>query len=249
MLQVKAKIYVAIAMIKKVKYMSEYKYKIELHAHSNPVSTCSEISPDRVVEAYAELGFDGVVISNHFNANVLKGNSETEMADYYLRDFHEAVQAGIKNNIKVYLGAEIRFPEEFNEYLVFGIDEQDIHDMIKYIYGTYPEFYEGFKNNRNIILQAHPFRKKMIRQNPSLLDGMEVFNCHPHHNSNIAVASRYADQYPHFIKTAGTDFHHEGHQGLGYIKTKSLPHDSYDLAEILKQGQFVNCISGYELRH
>ena len=228
--------------------MSEYKYKIELHAHSNPVSHCSEIAPVRVAEAYAELGFDGVVLTNHFNANVLVGDTDDEKAKYYLKDFYEAKKSGESLGIKVYLGVEIRHPENKNEYLVYGVDEQDIRDMVKFIYGDYPAFYRGFKNNRNVILQAHPFRKNMERQVPELLDGMEVFNCHPHHNSNIAIASQYADKYPHFIKTAGTDFHHEGHQGLGYIKTKMLPENSFELADILKKGEFVNCIAGYELR-
>lgn len=228
--------------------MSEYKYKIELHSHSNPVSHCSEIAPKRVVEAYNELGFDGIVLTNHFNANVLCGDTYEEMAEYYLKDYYEAKETGDRLGIKVYLGVEIRHPENKNEYLVYGVDEQDIQDMVKFIYGDYPTFYKGFKNARNVILQAHPFRKNMVRQVPELLDGMEVFNCHPHHNSNIAVASRYADQYPHFIKTAGTDFHHEGHQGLAYIKTKRLPEDSFELAEILKSGEFINCIAGYELK-
>lgn len=227
--------------------MSELKYKIELHAHSNPVSRCSEIAPGRIAEAYSELGFDGVALTNHFNANVLIGDTEKEMAEYYLRDFDEAMEAGIKYGIKVYLGAEIRFPENVNEYLVYGIDEQDIKKMVKYISGDYRSFYKKFKNDKNVILQAHPFRKKMVRQLPEFIDGMEVFNCHPHHNSNIAVAARYAKQHTDFIITAGTDFHHEGHQGLGYITANVLPKDSFELAALLKAGEFRNCISGFTI--
>ncbi|MBR5570286.1 MAG: hypothetical protein IKW10_05260 [Oscillospiraceae bacterium] len=42
---------------------SQYPYRIELHAHTNPASGCSTLTPGQLVEFYAEKGVDGIVIT------------------------------------------------------------------------------------------------------------------------------------------------------------------------------------------
>lgn len=43
--------------------------------------------------------------------------------DTYLTDYKLAVETGKKYGINVILGCEIRFSENLNDYLLFGIDE------------------------------------------------------------------------------------------------------------------------------
>ena len=159
-------------------------------------------------------------------------------------DYYKTKEIGKKNGLKVYLGMEIRFPENCNDYLIYGIEESDVKELFSYIHSDYISFYKAFKNDKNVILQAHPFRNGIGLQNPDYIDGIETFNVHPGHNSRIAFATQYASKYPHFIKTCGTDFHHEGHQGLGATLTKTLPDNSIGLAEILKSGDYLFNIAG-----
>lgn len=222
----------------------EYKYKVELHAHSRPASPCSEMSPNMIVERYASLGFDGLVLTNHFVDFLVKSENPQEVSDNYLKDYYETKNQGEKKGIKVYLGMEVRFPENCNDYLVYGIDEGDIKEIFSYLKSDYITFYKAFKNHKNVILQAHPFRDGMTRQNCDYLDGIEVFNLHPGHNSRIALANKYAGEHPNFIKTCGTDFHHEGHQGLGATLMRKLPEDSFGIAEILKSGDYLFNVAG-----
>ena len=44
-----------------------------------------------------------------------------------------------------------------------------------------------------------------------------------------------------FFVTAGSDFHHKnlGHEAVSAIRTKDLPKDSYELAKILKSGDYA----------
>ena len=49
-----------------------------------------------------------------------------------------------------------------------------------------------YKNEKNVILQAHPFRDGMVLANPVSIDGIEVFNFHINHNSRIGIAAQYA---------------------------------------------------------
>ena len=222
----------------------DYRYKIEFHAHTKPTSPCSDMSPQMLIERYAKSGFDGIVLTNHFIDFLLKSENPQEVSDTYLRDYYETKNLGEKHNIKVYLGMEIRFPENSNDYLVYGIEENDIKEIFSYIHGDYISFYKNFKNDKNLIVQAHPFRDGMVLQNPEFLDGIEVFNMHPGHNSRIAFASKYANEHTKFIKTCGTDFHHEGHQGLGATLTKTLPEDSVGVAEILKSRDYLFDVAG-----
>jgi len=231
--------------IKELKDLTkEYKYKIDLHTHTKPVSPCSEISPERMVEAYKELRYDGIVITNHFIDFLLKSDDPDAVSETYLKDYYKTKEIGEKNGLKVYLGMEIRFPENSNDYLIYGIEENDIKEIFSFIHSDYISFYKGFKNDKNVILQAHPFRNGMTLQNPDYLDGIETFNMHPGHNSRIAIAAKYANEHPHFIKTCGTDFHHETHQGSGAILSKALPKDSFELASLLKSGDYLFEIAG-----
>ena len=45
---------------------NEYPYRLELHAHTYPVSRCSEVFPTELVDIYRSLGFNGLVVTNHF---------------------------------------------------------------------------------------------------------------------------------------------------------------------------------------
>lgn len=222
----------------------EYKYKIETHAHTFPMSPCADFSPQEVIEKYAKLGFDAVVITNHFYSYSFSGDKKEIANKRFLDDFYKAEEAAKKYKLKVIFGMEIHFSDSNNDYLLYGIDQNDLDILYDLTFTDYKTFYETFKNDRNVILQAHPFRPNMVLQEPELLDGIEVFNMHPGHNSKIGIAAQYAANHPHFIKTCGTDFHHEGHQGLGGILTKTLPKDSFEFAEILKSRDYLLDISG-----
>lgn len=224
--------------------ISEYKYKIETHAHTSPASPCADLKPHTVIERYAALGFDAVAITNHFCKHSFRVDEFEAARDTVLADFYAAKEAGEKYGIKVILGMEMRFPENSNDYLLYGIDENDIKALYDLTSTDYVTFYKSFKNDKNVILQAHPFRNGMELQDPQFLDGIETFNMHPAHNSRISFATRYAKEHPHFITTCGTDFHHDTHQGLGGILSKTLPKDSFELASLLKSRDYLFNVSG-----
>ena len=53
-----------------------YPYRIELHAHTNPVSGCSEIPPEALVRIYREKGVHGIVITNHMIPSLVQKEKE-----------------------------------------------------------------------------------------------------------------------------------------------------------------------------
>lgn len=224
--------------------ISEYKYKVETHTHTSPMSPCADFKPKQVIEKYAEIGFDAVAITNHFCLHSFFTDNYEKIKTQFLGDFYAAQNAALKYGMKVILGMEIRFPQNSNDYLVYGFDESDLKLLFDLTHTDYATFYKTFKNDKNVIIQAHPFRNGIKCEKPELLDGIETFNMHPVHNSRIGVAAKYAKEHPHFITTCGSDFHNKGQEGLGGILTKTLPNDSFELASILKSRDYLFNISG-----
>ena len=218
--------------------ISDFKFKTELHAHTKPVSICSEVEPEQLIALYKEQNADSIVITNHFSPVYFKNGTKEDKIKEYISEFERTRKLGDKNGINVILGIEIRFTENANDYLVYGIGEKELDYAYEFIDKGIDAFYKAFKSDSNIILQAHPFRDGMVLANPKSIDGIEVFNMHPHHNSRVSLAAKYAQQN-NFLISGGTDFHHVTHQGQCFVKTDFKPEDSFDVAKIIKQRHFV----------
>ena len=216
-----------------------YPYRIELHAHTKPVSPCGEMLPEELVKAYAGAGFHAVVITNHFNLHDLKGLPKEEALDYYLSGYNQAKKAAENYGIQIFLGTEVKFTEHSNEYLVFGVDRELLSVCYDYLDKGLAAYRTEVALPDSVFLQAHPFRDNMVRREPELLDGIEVFNMHPHHNSRVAQAAKLASATPNWIKTVGTDYHHPTHEGLSALRTSRMPENSFDIAQILRSGDYV----------
>ena len=221
-----------------------YPWRIELHAHTKPVSPCGEMLPEQLVQAYANAGFHAVVITNHFNLHDLKGLPKEEALDYYLSGYEQAKKAAENYDIRIFLGTEIKFTEHGNEYLIFGVDRALLSVCYDYLDKGLAAYRTEVSLPNSVFIQAHPFRDNMVRREPELLDGIEVFNLHPHHNSRIAQAAQLTAAIPGCIKTVGTDYHHPSHEGLSALRAKQLPETSFDIAAILRAGDYLFEVGG-----
>lgn len=220
----------------------EYKYKIELHAHTSPVSGCSEITPAEMAEIYHKKGYDAIVITNHFiyDSRISKESKE-DFLKRHLSGYRETLAEAEKYGLLVLLGAELRFTENINDYLLYGADEEVLSVCFDYLDKGLETFRREVKLPNSVFIQAHPQRDGITMVDSSLLDGYETFNMHPNHNARIGLAVRHAMENKVLVKTAGSDFHHKnlGHEAVSAIKTKDLPKDSYELAKILKSGDYA----------
>ena len=221
----------------KQQLMADYPYKFELHAHSNPASGCSDLPPAELVERCKNAGAHGLVLTNH----VVWWNREEDKEAWcarYLKDYLDTKAAGEQMGIKVLLGFEAHFPENSNDYLIFGPDESFIPEMYEHIGTSEQEFYTACHGEDMLILQAHPHRNNMEPVDPAYLDGYEVFNMHPGHNSRVAVAAQLHATHSGVI-TGGTDFHHRGHEGSLFTCFAEMPQNEKDLVRLLRSGDYV----------
>ena len=122
-----------------------YGYKTEIHAHTKPVSACSAITPEMLVDSYVSVGAHGVTITNHLNPKWIDGD-KAELAEKYTADYYAAKKAAEGKDLDVVFGVEIRFPENDNDYLVYGIAPEDTEEIIALIGEGIVGFYKKFKN-------------------------------------------------------------------------------------------------------
>ena len=226
----------ALAVIKQ-QLTEKYCYKFELHCHSNPASGCSDLPPAELVERCKNAGAHGLVLTNH----VVFWNRDEAKDSWcarYLKDYRDTKEAGEKMGIKVLLGFEMHFPENSNDYLVFGPDESFIPEAYEYVGASQQEFYTARHGENILILQAHPHRNNMEPVDPAYLDGYEVFNLHPGHNSRVGVAAQLHAQHGGVV-TGGTDLHHRGHEGGLFTCFAEMPQDEQHLVRLLRSGDYV----------
>ena len=230
------------------KLIKQYAYRTEMHAHTFPASLCSEVSPEQLVQTYSDLGYDTIVITNHFiyNYNFIKKYGKNKGIKMYYDEYETTKRFGQKYGINVILGAEIRFTENDNDYLIYGLTKEMLREIYDYLPFGVANFRKKYKMPDSIFIQAHPFRDNMKIISPELLDGIETFNLHQGHNSRVAITVRYASKNNILITSAGSDFHHIGkqHEGAAALRSKSKITDSFELADLLKSRDYIFEIGG-----
>ena len=216
-------------------------YLFDVHTHTSEVSPCGVFTAEETVDAYCALGYDGICITDHFNAHTLDRlgkSSWEETVEAFASGYRRAEAAGRRKGLVVLFGAEMKVSDyECNEYLVYGLTPE-VLAAHPYLYDrTLAELSALVHANGGMIFQAHPFRFGMVVTNPDYVDGIEVFNGHPGHNSNNDIAEVWAEKYGK-IKTSGTDHHDPEHQPRGGILTDFPITSEKQLIEVLRSGNY-----------
>ncbi len=214
-------------------------YKYELHCHTKETSLCGQVPAAEAVKMYKEQGYNGIVITDHYSPMTFKPSRvwrpQTDI-DFYLSGYKEALKYA-DENFTVLLGMELRYYATANDFLVYGVTEEFLRNNGN-LMKLYPKkFYKLAKENNMLVLQAHPFRKMMIRISPAYLDGTEVFNGKADYEANQKSAE-WADENNMKIRVSGSDFHRPSNLAKGGIITNEPIRTNDDLLRILSSGNF-----------
>ena len=215
-------------------------FKTELHCHSKAISGCARVDNAEIIDTFTKAGYNTLVLTNHFTRDNMASHgakSWDEWVDMFV-DACEELKSQAKGKLNILLGMELRFDENCNDYLVFGIT-RDFLKKYPDLTGMNPySFHDIAKENGCLLIQAHPFRNGMTVIRPDVLDGVEVFNGHFGHDSRNEIAEAWADKFG-LIKTAGTDFHYITSPANGGIFTEEEITTEAQLVEILKSGNYT----------
>lgn len=227
----------------KEELLKKYCHRIELHAHSSPASGCCDCPNDRFIEAYAEKGVEAICLTNHFykDNGIFINRSKSQCIEAYLEDYEKIQELAVPYGIKIYLGCEIRFSQNCNDYLIYGLNREILEEAFDYLTADIECFRHNVKLDKSVFIQAHPFRNNITLADPNLLDGIETLNFHNSHNSRNAASALYAKENNKSICIGGSDFHSDNKYNSAscVMLSKTLPEDSFELAELIKSGDYL----------
>lgn len=219
------------------------KYLYEMHLHTVETSRCAEISAKKAIEYYIEKGYDGIVVTDHFSPSTFEkfegmDMSWEEKVNYFLRGYHTAKKAA-EGRINILLGMELRFdkPREMNDYLVYGVTEKYLYSHPQLLDMNIRDFSKSAHKHGMVIFQAHPFRTGMRIVKPKYLDGIEIYNGNPRHNSSNDIAEMWAKKYDLRV-VGGSDFHEFSDLARGGVYFDKEIKDSKTLVKELLNGDY-----------
>lgn len=218
------------------------KYKIELHAHSSESSRCGSIKAEDLVNKYKKAGYSALVLTDHYYARFfdkIVDLSWEKQLERYLKGYKIAKKTAQNLNFRVFLGIEIKFNDDPNEYLIYGLTEDFLlkHPRLHQLSLAELRTLTADQSQKTLIFQAHPFRSGMAPAAAELLSGLEVYNGNPRHDSQNYKALSYARE--HNLKMiSGSDFHENEDLARGGITTDLLPENQQQLINILMSGNY-----------
>lgn len=222
----------------------------EMHLHCCEVSKCGVSKAEEYVKKYAELGFAGVVFTDHFihgNTTISRSLEWKERMFAYFSPYVEAKKLGEKLGIDVIICFEHAYGNG-KEVLVYG-------DITPEVLAAHPEiekmgikeFVDFCHNNGWFVAQAHPYRQRCyidmsIPPIPDLVDGIEVYNHFNTADENIK-ATELCEKNS-LIAISGSDTHNVavcGNAGVAFDKRVA---NGKELAKALFKNKFKLIING-----
>ena len=218
-------------------------YKIETHLHTVHTSKCGWLDAATLTEAYRAAGYAGIIVTDHFNRDTfnylnvdLSGHTDKVLS--FLDGYNRMAEEGAKRGLRIYKGAELRFDECVNDYLLFGWPDELLADPEAVFRMGIAAFAPLARAAGAVIVQAHPYRWGCTPAIACYLDGVEVANRNLRHENYNDRAAEYAKQFG-LLGLSGSDCHRTEDIGLGGILTEELPEDSDAMAALIRSGAYT----------
>ncbi len=218
-------------------------YKIETHLHTTHVSKCGKLEAPVLAEAYKSAGYSGMVVTDHYNRTTFDylgvnlAGPEDKVGPF-LDGYRRLREACAPLGIQVYRGAELRFDECENDYLLYGWRDDLLADPEAVFRMGIAAFAPIARAAGAVLVQAHPYRAKCTPAIACYLEGVEVRNLNPRHDSHNTRAEEYAQQFG-LLSLSGSDCHRAEDIALGGILTKELPSDSMSMARLIRSRRYT----------
>lgn len=210
--------------------------KIEMHVHTSEGSPCAKADAESIMKAYAESGYDALVITNHFDSVLLNefGKTDEEKIERYLLGYRKAKAAEEKYGIQVMLGVEIRLEPNEEDFLIYGIDEDFLFQHPDLCFLSQEEIYHLCHSCGALFYQAHPFREPCVPRDPEFLDGVE-YNQRPNSGNHNEKLDEWRKAYPELKLVSGSDCHDLDQVGFGGIETEKDVHNIKEVVALMKE--------------
>ncbi len=216
-------------------------WKVETHAHTAEVSLCGKMPAAQMVRAVKDAGYDAVIVTDHYtpeffeNAQSGADYAQRLVCDYYA-GYRAAHEEGERIGLKVFPALEVRIAAGPEDYLIYGVTPEELVDLGCLAFLPLEKLLEKVHSTKNgLLLQAHPFREYLTCQAPERMDGVEVCNANPRHDSHNDRALAFAKANG-LLMSAGSDVHQVGDAGGAGVLCPPF-RDIAEFARLLAAGQ------------
>lgn len=216
-------------------------YRIDTHVHTAEVSPCARLSAAQAVKLYREAGFDGIIVTDHFVSSLPAfadrsgpGRSWPDKIARYRAGYLAACEAGAREGLDVFFGMEVTLDlVPGNDFLVYGVGEPFLSGHPDLLSWPLERLSAELRAAGALLVQAHPFRPYCTAQPAALLDGVEVVNGNPRHDSRNPLAAGYACDNG-LLETAGSDTHRQDEAGSAGLLLPRRPDSIADVVTMIR---------------
>jgi len=218
-------------------------YRIETHLHTKHTSSCGWLEAAVVAEAYQKAGYAAMALTDHYNRDTFRylqvdTAAPGDKIGPFLTGYRLLKEECEKRGLLLYQGAELRFDECCNDYLLYGYPDELLAEPEEVFHMGIAAFAPLAREAGALLIQAHPYRKKCTPAFACYLDGVEVLNLNPRHDSRNDRAAEYAALHG-LLRTSGSDCHRIEDVGAGGILAGELPEDTAGLVRLLRSGNYT----------
>ena len=218
-------------------------WTIETHAHSAEVSLCAKLYGAETARGVKAAGCDALIMTDHYTPEFfpqgLEGAASEARVDDFFAGYRAAKAEGEAIGLAVFPALEVRIAAGPEDYLVYGVTIEELKRLGNLAHLTLPQLREKVHSTQEgLLIQAHPFRGYLKCQDTALLDGVEVLNGNPRHDSHNDKALAFARQHK-LLMTAGSDVHESMDPGGALMVCPPFA-DLRVFARLLRQG-LVSC--------
>ena len=188
-------------------------YLYETHLHTKEGSSCAISRGRSYIERYLELGYTGIIITDHFfrgNCRADRNLPWNKWVQEFCRGYEIAREEGERRNLDVFFGWEETV--DGNDYLVYGLDKEWLLEHPEAAGWTRKKQFNEVRRNGGCVVLAHPFRfvysLKRFPGSSEYVDAIEAA-----HSGNEPISDALAWAYANELKvpaTAGSDIHYAG---------------------------------------
>ena len=225
------------------------KYLYDLHCHTKEGSKCGASSVCDMVRYYAEQGFSGFFITDHFtgNSTVPESASWEERVNRIWEIYEEARPLADELGVLVFPAMEYSLrssADEFlpvtgNDFVILGLTREWLLNNRDAFVLDFHVLSEKLHEAGAYIIHAHPYLEgswiKSIILYPRDVDAVEVYNAHASAEVN-AAAEFYANHYG-LTRVAGSDNHCSGEPYIAGVETDKEYTSPEELIAALRAGK------------
>ena len=194
-------------------------YKYETHLHTKEGSLCAVSTAEEMVDKYKELGYTGVIVTDHFfngNSAVNQTQSWEKMIDDFCIGYENAKKRGEEVGIDVFFGWEYSYSG--TDFLTYGLDKEWLKNHPETMTLDVIDYLKLVRDEGAMVIEAHPYRSvyNQVRLYPKYIDGLEVRNMQPaYYNEEENAAAKYMAEMYGLLQTSGSDAHDVTKIGMG----------------------------------